>query len=270
MDPEPLPAHLKLLNALVQWCNPALVDAVRIAERGYTMHDLVTYPQPKLTPPDEWRQPSGQDWMVQTIFTGLNWAWRALHADFRQQVEDCALFMEGVEVTDTYDQESQILSGTFAAEYVFDFELNTVRLGKKRYVAITVSRKAPLWSTVEARVQQPRDLLRPLDIAALTDDEVLLLLEEHAKRVISGPDAKLIAPGKISLIPIVRGMMRYRAEAGQMLDRQMQEAQWLAGWIRSKVTSHQVPTASTISKVLGKEYALLRTRYSAAIQLSKH
>ena len=161
MDPEPLPAHLKLLNALVQWCNPALVDAVRIAERGYTMHDLVTYPQPKLTPPDEWRQPSGQDWMVQTIFTGLNWAWRALHADFRQQVEDCALFMEGVEVTDTYDQESQILSGTFAAEYVFDFELNTVRLGKKRYVAITVSRKAPLWSTVEARVQQPRDLLRP-------------------------------------------------------------------------------------------------------------
>ena len=266
MDPEPLPAHLKLLNALVQWCNPALVDAVRIAERGYTMHDLVTYPQPKLTPPDEWRQPSGQDWMVQTIFTGLNWAWRALHADFRQQFEDGALFMEGVEVTDTYNQEPQLLSGTFAAEYIFYFELNTVRLGKKRFVAITVSRKAPLWSAVEARVPQPRDLLRPQDIAALNDDEVLLLLEEHAKRVIAGPDAKLIAPGKISLIPIVRGMIRHRVECGQMMGHPTHEAQWLADWISSKITYHQVPTASTISKVLGKEYGLLRARYSTAIQ----
>ncbi|WP_431266967.1 hypothetical protein [Dankookia sp. P2] len=53
---------------------------------------------------------------------------------------------------------------------------------------------------------------------------MLALLETHAERVIRSPDAKLIAPGKISLMPLVRGKMRHRAEVEELLPTLKEES----------------------------------------------
>ncbi|WP_431285591.1 hypothetical protein ACQW02_12645 [Humitalea sp. 24SJ18S-53] len=99
----------------------------------------------------------------------------------------------------------------------------------------------------------------------LSDDEVLVLLENHAMRVIHG-DAKLMPPGKISLMPIVAGKLRHRAEANALLDTLAAESLWLTTWIESKIQLHQTPSQGTISKVLGSEYKALKARSNAAIQ----
>jgi hypothetical protein len=164
----------------------------------------------------------------------------------------------------------QLIPGVLAADCQFDFDSNTVTVDEQRFVSVVASRtpflNAPSAAEQAARSSSP---ITSETIRAFTDDEVMLLLEDHARRVIAGPDSKLIAPGKISLLPIVAGKLRHRAENGELLDTTAAETRWLAEWIASKVTLHQVPTAGTIAKVLGSEYKQLKARSKAAIQTLK-
>ncbi len=86
------------------------------------------------------------------------------------------------------------------------------------------------------------------------------MLEDHARRVVEGPDAKLIAPGKISLMPIIKRKMLYRAEQGETRETLAAECRELADWIATKVPSHQVPAADTIENVLRNDYRPLKPR----------
>ena len=61
-------------------------------------------------------------------------------------------------------------------------------------------------------------------IAAMDDEAILELLEEHAKRVIAGPGAKLIAPGRVSFLPIIKRKMMHCAEHGELLPAKTDEA----------------------------------------------
>jgi hypothetical protein len=103
------------------------------------------------------------------------------------------------------------------------------------------------------------------EISMLSDETILNLLEEHADRVIAGPDATLIAPGRISLLPIVKRKMRHRAERDELLPTLTAESKWLAQWIDDKLPSHHTPSAGTISKVLSPEYWQLKPRSKPAI-----
>lgn len=94
----------------------------------------------------------------------------------------------------------------------------------------------------------------------LDDETVLALLEENARRVAAKPDTQLFPPGKISLMPLIRRRMEFRAGAGELLPSLAGEAAALKAWIASKVPSHQVPSAKAIENGLRSDYAALRAR----------
>ena len=275
MEAESVPEHLSLMRALERWCDPAFLEAVRVAERAHTARELLgfrrdprDFPEPRLTAPGEWRQPSRQDWMAgrSTNFTHLTVAWDALSRDFRTQIETGALHLEGVEITDTHDAEPQALPGAFASVYKFDFDRNALSLDKKRYVAITVSRTPSVWAGIENLSKRSGRELTPDVLPTLTDDQILLLLEEHAKRVVESKAPNMFPPGKISLMPIIQRKMKWRAEQGLLLCSIAAEATMLAEWIKEALPSHQTPSAATIKKVMGRCYAALKGRSTGAIQ----
>ncbi len=258
---------LTMVEALVEWCDPHLVEAVRIEERRYTATELAIWPEPKLSPQDQWRRPTGQNWMIgETRYSLLRLAWQTLVQDFRNRIEAGAMYLEGVEVTDEYDAEAQALRGAFAAEFKFAFSLNTLRLGKKRYAAITVSRAPSLWADIEASGKGAAKKPTPEQIPHFTDKFILSLLEEHAKRVVESDQPNMFPPGKISLIPIVRRKMEFRAKQNQLASTHTAEAAVLASWIKSALPSHHTPAAGTIRKVTVTLYEELVARSKRAIK----
>ena len=108
--------------------------------------------------------------------------------------------------------------------------------------------------------------LRPEDVPALSDDTILALLEEHARRVVEGPDAKFVAPGKVSVMPLVKRKMEYRAGKGELLPDLAGEAAWLEAWIKESAPSHHTPTAGAIENSLRAVYRGLAPRSKAMIQ----
>jgi hypothetical protein len=70
-------------------------------------------------------------------------------------------------------------------------------------------------------------------------------------------------------MPIIRGKMRHRAENGEMLSTITAESKWLANWISTKVTLHQIPTDRTIAKSLGSDYEALKPTSKADIRKSR-
>jgi hypothetical protein len=203
--------------------------------------------------------------------TPLRIAWEALEREFRPRLVAGEFQLAGVQMRPERCVDRVVIPGVWAADMKFDFCNNSLRIGDLRYVAVQATRgPAPdLGLTAQSAVHRILPPITEESVRDLGDDEVLLLLEEHARRVIEGPDGRLIAPGKISLLPIIRGKMRHRANRGELLLTLSAEALWLANWIASKVTLHQTPTASTIAKVLSSEYGTLKARSNAAIQKSK-
>ena len=195
---------------------------------------------------------------------GLDLAWRALEAGFRRRIEREELFLQGIEITADMSGEPKPIRGAFVSKFSFDFKNNNITYMKRQFVSVKVSQA----QFPEPLSKPPMPVMREIlsgDVGSLDDETILALLEEHARRVIASPDAKLVAPGKISLMPIVLGKMRQRAQHDELLPQMKVEALWLAKWIQSKVTLHQTPSYGTIAKVLGAEYRLLNARSKAAI-----
>ena len=164
----------------------------------------------------------------------------------------------------------------WASDAKIDVPRGVVDVVGHRYVSVRATR-APLpvdpspemlaaaLDKHEARPAQ-RQPITAENVTELSDDEVLLLLEEHGERVVRSPDAKLIAPGKISLMPIVRRKMIARADAGDIMTTKGAECRYLARWIAEKVRHFATPTEGTISKMLGKDYEVEKARSNAEIQ----
>jgi hypothetical protein len=198
-------------------------------------------------------------------FATLKGAWKKLERSFRRQIADGRLSLRGAAITLNPATAPTPIPNAWAADCSFDFDRDRVAIGERVYGAVTVS----CTPSVAAIINSAPHSAAPGPITAesarrLTDDEVLLLLEEHALRAIKGPDAKLIAPGKISLMPFVARKMRERAESGALLLTPRAEARYLAEWIAEKAPTHQTPKAATIEKVLRTEYGVLKQRASAA------
>jgi hypothetical protein len=276
VGPGPASGRLTMADALIRWCDTSLVEAVRAEERRHTAIELALWPEPKLSSSDEWRQPTKNSWMAGGLpITGLSAMWRELVRDFRKRIEAGAIHLEGVEVTDGYDAEATGLRGVFAAEFKFNFSGNTLQLGKKRYTAITASRTPPApkpivpdspASTAPTAREMIATAITPETVKDLSSETILALLEENAKRVIADPTAKLFPPGKLTVMPLIQGKMRHRAAQAELLTTLAAEAAWLHDWASSRVELHSVPGVPTIQKVLGKEYAVLKTRSKAATQ----
>ena len=254
--------HLALFEAMVQWCDPAIVERIRVEERNNIPFHLHQFPAPKLLPEAEWLQPKSGAWSTGGELALLFAAWRDLERDFLRRVERGELYLEGVLSIDDANAQPEAIPNFWAAELTIDTIRNAVTRGERRYLAVTVSRRPSPWAPLEGRtepVAAPRTAITSASVRELSDDEVLLLLEDHARRVVED-NADLIAPAKISLMPIIRRRMEYRAANGGLASSLAAECRVLADWIGDKVRSHQTPTANSIENSLRKDYAALKAR----------
>ncbi|NOG71276.1 hypothetical protein [Roseicella sp. DB1501] len=256
---------ISLADALSHWCDSALQDAVRQVQANLSNGQLRQLKQIRLAggskPEKNAELTEGE---FEDCWTEAKDVWTDLLDDFRGRVRDGQIYLSGVRTQPNPETERVEVPSVWIFDLTVDVAVGAVSGHGHRFTAVRVSshrldgeKLPPLGSRITVE-----------NVGDLTDDEILLLLEEHAKRVIAGPDAKLIAPGKISLLPIVKGKMRARAENGELCTTLAAEASALEAWIRSKVTLHQFPTAKTIEKTLGNEYKALKQRSTAEIQKS--
>ena len=273
-DPE-------LADAVLRWTDPRLLDAVKAAERLYIPHQLNEFYRMtdgfcfRLLSDAEVGEPGRDSWMGRTSHEWLVAAWNALKSDFCRRLST-NIYLFGVQMAPTLETERRPIPQAWASDAKFDIPRGTIEVVGRRYVSVRASRIPPpvdmsqetAAAALVGREAGParRQPITQDTIVALSDDEILLLLEEHAKRVINSPDAKLVEPGKISLIPIVRRKMVDRATRGELLPSLAAEALFLARWIAGKVEHFSTPSEGTISKVLGKDYLIEKARSKAAIQ----
>jgi hypothetical protein len=163
------------------------------------------------------------------------------------------------------DQAAQAIRGAFASEFGFNFHENTVRFKGRRYVNVTLSQTPSPWAPFEIGSAAPTRILTAINAEDLTTDQIVGVIEEHARRVIQDPEAKLMPPGKVSLIPLVRMKMQDRARRSELQSTLNGEAAWLAAWIAGKAEHWDTPKAKTIARSLGATYAMLKARSNAGI-----
>jgi hypothetical protein len=260
-DPNPITLRV----ALLRWSDPVLIEAVRQAEAPFASDSLMAHGRFDLgggasrTSPDDDEDDDEDD--AEHARRRLSAAWERLRQDFRDRIQRGEIHLQGVQTAPERQSHPAPLNGLWAAEFSFDFPAGRIVVGPThplRYAAVVASR-TPFTSS--DAVPQPSEAalsITPATVASLDDETILALLEEHAARVIATEDAKLIAPGKISLMPIIRRKMLHRAEQGEICLTLADEAKALAAWIETKVMSHQVPTVGRIENVLRGEYRLLR------------
>ncbi|WPB83746.1 hypothetical protein [Sediminicoccus rosea] len=287
---------LPLRDAVLKWCSQPLVSDVQVAECRLTYAEHNHLGLILLSEREALRQPDRFDHASSGDYNALRTAWDCVLQDLRRRIESNALFVDGVRLAPERGTLPEEISNHWAADMSFDVMRNTISLGRDRFGAIRVSTtRIPLRSdragmeisagahpdsepSTEAAASsaypgRPFKLtkaglydLAPEDVVRLSDDTLLALLEEHARRVIGTPDAKLISPGKVSFLPIILRKMIHRAERGELLPRLADEGEYLAQWIASKVEHHHLPAAGTITRTLGRNYAVLKARSTAATQ----
>ncbi len=287
-EAEPIPQPLPLKDAVLRWCDPALVAAVRDAERARLNHELDLFylrfgnRWRRLTTRNEAAKPTGTSWMAGgTDYSELTAAWQALAASFQSTVAH-GFLVHGTQTKPTLSSEPETIPAAWLSDAELEIGRSAIAIGNFRFANVTVLRAPaiPIGAADDGTESHRAHAMMPAtpggippitaeNYRDLSDDEVLLLLEEHARRVIRSPDAKLIAPGKISLMPIIKHKMIARADDGDILTSLAAESRFLAQWIADKVSHHQTPTEGTISKVLGKDYAIEKARSNAAFQKLK-
>ncbi|BDG74055.1 hypothetical protein [Roseomonas fluvialis] len=264
--PSAADQDLSLLEAMTQWCEPRLVNRVREEERKFIAIELHRYFMPKLTHETEWSQPTSRSWMAETNYVFLTAAWNELTIDFRRRIERGEMYLRGVLSGDDPAAAIEAIPGFWAAELMFDLRANAVRRDSRTYLAVRVSKQAPAEppvakNEVPPAAAEPRGPVTPLTAATLTDEEVFVLLDEYARRVVAEEGSPLRLPVKVSFIPILRRKMRQRFATGEHALTLGAEAAALEEWIKTKVDGHQTPSAGHIENELREEHRRLKAQH---------
>ena len=263
MIPVTARAGLSLKKAIVEYCDPVFIGRVRIWERLQTTQELrdaeLLFSDELQKRSDEYKGPSWDEYQSHTY---REWR-KTLEKNFRQRIIDGVFVLYGIQTKPTRMTERSLIPGAWAADCRFNFRDDVLWVDKFVFHDVAAL-PAPLANPASAP-QAPSSVstITQEGVQHLTDEEVLLLLEDHARRVVEHPDAKLVEPGKISLMPIIRRKMLHRAEGSLTRETLAAEAAELAEWIATKVPSHHVPQASTIANVLRSEYRSLGPRSKA-------
>ena len=254
-------------NAVLQFCFGERVEDVQVCERYFTSQQLAEFGYPNLAGASNRGEPKDPGARRLDFQVGLISAWKGLLLDLRERLVRGEIAVTGVRTHPNPTTERTIIPGVWAHDFRIDALNNTVTFRQTRYVAILIGEPECFPEAVPELKQsegEPTNStippITPENVRGLSDDEVLLLLEDHAQRVIDGPDAKLIAHVKVSVMPIIKRKMQHRAKAGELLDTLAAEAQILADWIETKIPSHQAPGAGAIKNKLRVEYARLRAQ----------
>ncbi len=252
------PSRLSLRNALLAWCFEERVEDLQAYEVYFTSQELATFGYPNLGGASNRGDPVPMGtYSYESLREALDNAWKGILLDFRERVQRGQIHLRGVQTEPKRQLIESCIPGQWAADYSFDVLAGTIQVGEFRYVGVAVL-LGPADAAVTAAPSTARAALRAEDVADFDDDTILALLEEHAKRVVESSGAKLIEPGKVSVMPIVRRKMSRRAETGELALTLADEARDLAAWIATKVPSHQVPTAGRIENALRHDYRRLK------------
>jgi hypothetical protein len=267
------PDELPLSDALTRWTDPRLVTCVRTEERRHTPASLRDYyrgntQQLQLCADDQLRVPRASEGWVGPPDTGkLLSAWRALERDLRLRIERGDFHLRGVCVAPRRERTRSVIESAWATDFEFDFYAGRVGVGDEAYVAV-VAIRGPALLTMDEALAAPQPSVHSPAITQITqeivrdlsDDEVLLLLEEHARRAVENTEFKALDPGitKVSFMPLILRKMRARSAAGALLDSLGDEAAALENWIQQKAPSHQTPTAGAIRNSLRNDYHRLK------------
>ena len=262
---------LRIREAVLRFCSGSKIEEVKKYEAYFTSAELEKFGYPDLSGTQRPDEPKHFDSRQMENRRRLNEAWDRVFLDFRARLERGEMVITGVKMHPRPATEHVVIPGQWATDFAFDALKSTVTLWSVRYLNVLVGEKG--WFASDTALgPEPvvadfiSDRLPPItseNLRDLTDDEVLLLLEEHARRVAEGPDAKLIAPGKISLMPIIHRRLRYRASLDQLEPKVTWEAAVLEAWIASRVQSHQTPTKDSIANSISKSYAALKAQSKA-------
>jgi hypothetical protein len=250
--------RLKLREAVIAWCDQDLISAIRAEEGPSTVQNLARMKWPCLSWVEFPRQPSHEQGGMD--FVTLDGLWHLLTADFIRRMEDGEFYLTGVQQAPELMTSEQPIPGVWASACQFDFKSSVITVNGMRFGSVTASRTTPA-PTPRLGPEQgvpntaPPSIVTAEMVSSLSDEVILELLEQHADRVLRSPDAQLIEPGRISLLPIIKRKLLMRAEQGDTRETWKAEAQWLASWIESKVRSHHVPVASTIERSLRGYYS---------------
>jgi hypothetical protein len=181
---------LPLSDALIEWSDPAQVEAVRKAEQNSVHHEVCGFYQEHPT-----RIQLSTDAELVSYLEGFSLdptggatiasAWNRLERSFRKQVVDGRVFLQGIAIGADSAPTPEPIPGAWATHCSFDFNRDQVTAGERVYGAVMVSRTPP----VPAVINSAPHSMTPEPITAesvrdLTVDEMLLLLEEYHQRVI--------------------------------------------------------------------------------------
>lgn len=263
--------NFSLRSALLTWCFEERVEDVQVVEVYFTSQELAVLGWPNLGGASNRGEPEPMEsGSREAAIAALERAWTGLLLDFRRRVERGQVHLYGVQTKPDRQLEAAAIPGQWAADFAFDVLAGTIEFGEHRYVSVRASLTPSDLAGASRNAEAPAGTagsieheLRVEEIADLSDEVVLALLEEHARRVVEGPDAKLIPPGKISLMPILRRRMLHRAERGETRESLAAEAAELREWIAARVPSHQVPSANAIANALRNDYRPIRPRSNA-------
>lgn len=273
MTDAPEPEELPLSEALPRWTDPHLVAAVRAEERRFPPFNLHEYyrfgkSQVQLSADDELRPARASNaWTGPPDIGGLLSAWRILERDLRLRIERGEFHLRGVLVAPIRERTPSIIESAWAADFKFDFHAGRIKVGDAEYVGV-IAVRGPAPKQVDAGIAASSSNVHdraipeitPETARELSDEEVLLLLEDHARRVVEKGDYKALDPGitKVTFMPLLLRKMRARADAGELLASMKAEAFELEKWIQEKAPSHQTPTAGAIENALRNEYRRLK------------
>lgn len=248
---------LALRDGILRWCDPTLIAAMQQTEAQAAAIGLPP-PQPSwfagatIDATEAWKSARSREAQIRAS-TVL--AWRRLFADLRQRLERGELVVTGVQSRPCRGVDRQELPGPWAADFQFKAEEGAIEFDGQRYVAV---RLGPRGSTHPPVQVVPSTAA--MDVKQLDDETILRLLHENVERAVRNPNAKLLQPGKISLMPILERKMQDRAETKALLPTLKEESNWLEGWIKEKAPNVHTPTSKTIGNTLAAAYRSLKTR----------
>jgi hypothetical protein len=265
--------EIPLLTALREWTDPVLISQVCRYERDHTEYEMAGLAMhPMLSDAQDLAKPSDRRWMRGSPdFTQLFAAWDAVEDDFRARLVRGEFHLKGVMTQPRREQVASVIPGVWAADLRFEFQRNVVEVDAARYVAITASYGLASADIPPASIAEPANAVgqaaeAPREVTAenvgeLSDEEVLVLLDEYARRVAEVEKSNLKLPVKVSFIPILRRKLQRRFELGENAPTLGAEAAALESWIKGKVDGHQTPTAGHIENELREDHRRLRAQH---------
>ena len=256
MSEAPNLSNQPLGEALILWCDKDRLAAVIEAQAFFLEEELR----------DRKRLPLGGASVLAATrrnrtadqeryaYRQLDIAWDILIEDFQRRIQAGEIYISGIQTRPKRQENRNLIPNGWAADFEFDFFLDIVSISYRyRYVSVTASTSPPPPVTIVDPPPRTAITVSRETVSSLDDEQILFLLEAHADRVIRN-DTRMITPHKVSVVPIIRGKMQYRAKNGELEARMSDEMNWLAKWIALRIPHYQTPTPKSLANALRGDY----------------